>query len=481
MDSHSDILTLWRFIMAIGIATIAVGWWRAYQSMQEKRRTDLARFFLIQGTMIVRHPWQALMLHGTAIAFGPVVFLFGVLLNENYFDMIELHLHELRRRHAQDFFTRERMSYRICCTEQGREYDAWLRECEQTELDAADYFARVGACASRMASYATLILGLLMAPFGVGVKKASAGERTSARTGRIVDPREAPFDPGITGVHGALSAGFALVIPKDNANSTLAWRLHQMDLKMLPRISHNVGATVTLALANFVNGPTDPILVAALDWKPSDRFTLTGGRVLSPIGLSRQPPPHKLIELARAGTGITAPAFDHGILANWLVASTLELTSGFLSGHGTSGESDLTPDFVTTIRLRPTAGLTLGIEAQTGSQPKGWRHMLGLNTKLDAGSFFGQAEAVANWDAGQYRPTIGWYLLGVMRPNPQLEPYVRIERLHDLRTAAKSHDPIATLGFNYKPTTNVALRAGATVPLAPEPTIGLQFAAQVAF
>lgn len=306
-----------------------------------------------------------------------------------------------------------------------------------------------------------VVLGILPALFSMMVPKASA---------------QTP----ITGIHGAFGAGITLLVPSEG-DTTMQWKLRQMDLVVRPRISPEVGATIVLAFAKFVDGPVDPVLVASIDWKPSERFELTGGRILNPVGLSRWLPPHKLIELTYAETGITAPFIEHGVMGTWRPSQMLEFGAGIVSGHGTSGESDFKPDGILLARIKPVDGFTLGLDFQTGKQDAGWRHVLGLHLKGEVGMFFGQAEVVANFDAGDDRPTIGWYFLSVLRPTPEWEPYVRIEWLHDLRDGAQRHDSIGMLGVNYRPTTNTALRAAATAPLASSPTIGLQFVGQVSF
>ncbi len=484
MNSHSDtIATIWSCILTIGLSTIIVGWSLAFKEMQERPawKPGVARFLLLQIVMIIRHPWTSLALHGTTLMLGPIV-LMGLLINRQLFNLLDAHLREVQRRREQEWQEREGIAFRICCPEDAREYNQWLQAIAQAEVEAAAFTERLSVSVSRFISYATLVLGLLMAPFGIGVKKASAQQREGQTTEQAIDPKEASFDPGITSIHGAIGSGLTLLVPTSDENDpTLAWRLRQLDIKFLPRISPSVNATVVLGLAKLVDGPTDPVLNASIDWKPSGSVTVIGGRILSPIGLSRQAPPHTLIELTNADTGITAPFFEHGFVVTWTPTRTIEFKGGLLSGHGTSRKSDLKPDAVLLARVKPSGRVTLGMDFQTGKQDAGWRHVLGAHVQYDSGFFFGQAEADANFDAGQDKPTIGWYLLGVLRPSPKWEPYARLEWLHDLRPATASHDPIATLGVNFKPTQSVAVRAAVTSPLAPEPTIGLQLATQVAF
>jgi len=384
-------------------------------------------------------------------------------------------------RQRDDFEREHGTRFRVLCEEDGQRRDAWLREVKKAEINCAVLVEHISRILSRFTSYAMLVLGIILAPFGIGVKKANAQQREGQMIEETLDPREAPFVPEPVTVHGAFAFGPTIMVPTDSSDTTAVTRLRQLDLSVLPRVSRTVSGRVVLAFAKFTDGPADPVNVAAVDWQAMDSLRVSAGRILNPIGLSRQPPPHKLIELIRADTGITAPFFENGAVATWTPLSTLAFTTGVLSGQGTSTKSDTAPDVIGQVKIKPTRSITLGLEGQTGSQPNGWRHVLGTHIQYDDGMFLGQAEAVANFESGQDRPTIGWYTLAVLRPTKTIEPYARVEQVHDLREQAMHRDPIATTGFNFKPTSNVALRAATSAPIAPMPILGFQFAVQATF
>ncbi len=491
----SVMLVIW---MSAAIATLVVGNWRAYKSqlelwahhtkrgeLQMKRPTPV-RFLFRQLVAGILSPKSSFLLIGSCLIMPPLM-LIGVLLRPELFDLAQNAFEDEEQRRHAEWRQREGIPYRVCTPAQGREDILWKMRYLEERYGAGDLCEYIGLVLGKSASFAMLMLGLLLAPFGLFVPKASAQTGTEKRTELVIDPienpKDMPFDPGINGVYGAIGTGLILLVPTDRENeSTLQWQLRQLDLKVLPRISEEVSGTIVLAFTKFLNGgPGDPVLVASIDWKASNAFELSGGRILRPGGLSSQLPPHKLVELAYANTGITAPFIEHGAVATLRPSGGIEFKLGVLSGNGTSTDSDFKPDIVFLASVKPVDGLTLGLDFQTGEQEAGWRQVLGVHARYDAGIFFGQAEVVANFDAGNDRPTIGWYALGVLRPTPEWEPYLRIESLHDLRPDATQTDPIVHTGFNYKPTPGVALRAAATAPLVDVPILGFQFAVQAAF
>lgn len=477
------LIGLW---MATSLSTFIVGNWRAYRHQvsvwndllmfgrTKVKRPTVRRFIVRQLIGMALAPKQAFVLIIATLFLSPLMLML-ILMREDAFDMAQCAWEESDLRRRETWKQREGSEWRIISADDAVAY----RDDAQTFIEEyyrfGDLVEQISIMMSKAGSFAALLLGLLFAPMAMFVPKASGQTRSRQTSEQAIDPKEAPFDPGLTGTHGAIGAGYTLTVPTDGqTDPALVWQLRQMDLKFLPRISDEMDGTVVLGLAKFVVGHTDPVLVASMSWKPSDDFTLTGGRILNPVGLSRQLPPHLLIELAYANTGVSiAPFFEHGAMAQWRPTDALELGLGLLSGHGTSLESDGKPDLVLLARIRPSPMLTLGLDTQTGPQPEGWRHVVGAHARLDHGLFYGQAEAVAAFDAGQDEPTVGWYVLGALRPTQQWEPYARVEALND--------DLITLLGANYKPAPGVALRAAASVPLTRTPPLGFQLAAQVAF
>ena len=476
-----------RLWFAAGTLTLLIGHWLLLKERNAQARYDgkpeISALYLFweQIVLAVFHPWCAA---GLIMGCYTMSFLIlPLILLENsgrLLDMRQMVYLQQSRQRQEEFKERYGMEWRIISTQDAIEHGEWRKHIYAEEEQRAVIVAKLTELSVQAASFAILLLSLMTSSLMFGVKKATAGEREDEiRIEEPVEKVEKPFEPKLA-IHGVTAMRGDLIAAESEPE--FVWSLAQADLKIIATPAKSVNLFTRLGLATFSRGGTDPVLASMGTWTPTKRFSLQAGRIISPVGFSRQPPGEAKVELSYPTTAITSPLFDHGVIAQMRPIDKLALDLGLVTGHGTEPVDDTLPDIIARAELRPTSALLLGASGQAGSQVDGWRKMLEAHTELKLNHLLVQTEgSVAEHSIGNdVVPSAGWWGMIALRPTEKIEPYTRLAVVNrDLRK--DDSETVLTSGVNLKPDKSFALRGALELPLGENATPSAHLLGQITF
>ena len=356
----------------------------------------------------------------------------------------------------------------------------WEKERDyHDQLLLYQLFERFNLFLAKTWSAVSIVVGVVVAPFGLFVPKAQAQntKQGAAVTKQLTDAET--WTSRLT-IGGAVMGQLDVVIPtvssgEDSLGYIASLRKMQLDVgvQVVPG-TLSMSTAVTLALPS-------PVFKAQLDWAPSEEVIVSAGRILSDVGMGRNPPPHVIIPVTYPDSGITSSLNDHGVKIRWRPTSWFTGSLGAVSGEGVSATPDASPDGFAQLNFHPTDGMTLGLGGQSGEQQGGWRHTVAGQLVYSTPTFTTQTEVVTVWDTGVTQPTVAWWHMGAIHVAPWVQLYTRVEGLHQTNTHASWKDLKLLVGANFIPWAKVKLRAALGLPLQRDPTIRGHFAVQATF